>query len=192
MWLAAQAQKDFYREEVPIENASPELVEQYLQKLWGIKLGKASSSEAYSSRWILAALSDFNGQLQARDMVRFLQYATAKAGNPSYGDRYIMPAEIKNAVPECSRKKIEEIKQEIVSLRPIFEKLERLKEEKKVLPLPASDVELTAKEESLMVREGYLKAEGENYFIPEILRHSLGFRYKKGARPKVLSLLGKP
>ncbi len=192
LWLAAQAQKDFYREEVPIENASPELVEQYLQKLWGIKLGKASSSEAYSSRWILAALSDFNGQLQARDMVRFLQYATAKAGNPSYGDRYIMPAEIKNAVPECSRKKIEEIKQEIVSLRPIFEKLERLKEEKKVLPLPASDVELTAKEESLMVREGYLKAEGENYFIPEILRHSLGFRYKKGARPKVLSLLGKP
>ena len=69
---------------------------------------------------------------------------------------------------------------------------QRLKEEKKVLPLPASDVELTAKEESLMVREGYLKAEGENYFIPEILRHSLGFRYKKGARPKVLSLLGKP
>ena len=87
-----------------------------MQKLWGIKLGKASSSEAYSSRWILAALSDFNGQLQARDMVRFLQYAAAKAGNPSYGDRYIMPAEIKNAVPECSRKKIEEIKQEIVSL----------------------------------------------------------------------------
>lgn len=65
---------------MPIENASQEIVEKYLIKLWGLKLGRNSSNEAYASRWILAALSDFNGQLQARDIIRFLKYASKQNG----------------------------------------------------------------------------------------------------------------
>ena len=89
VWLVNQAVPGFYQEEVAVEVASQELIERNLTKLWGVKLGKITSNEAYSSRWILAALSDFNGQLQARDIIRFLQYATEDAGRPIYEDRYI-------------------------------------------------------------------------------------------------------
>lgn len=189
LWLVNQAQANFYSEDTPIEVASREIIEKQLQKLWGIKLGKPSSNEAYSARWILAALSDFNGQLQARDIIRFLQYATSTVGKAIYDDRYIMPVEIKNAVPYCSAKKIEEIKQEIGSLREILLKLEKLPPERKTLPFSTSNIELSAKEENLMIREGYLKTEDGKYYLPEIIRHSLGFKYEKGARPKVLSLI---
>ncbi len=188
LWLVEQAQKDFYQEDIPIESASVEIIEKELQKLWGLKLGKASSNEAYSSRWILAALSDFNGQLQARDIVRFLQYATDIVGKETYDDRYIMPSEIKNAVPKCSDKKIEEIKQEIGALRPILEKLEETTVEK-TLPFTAQTFELSAAEEKIMKDEGYLKIEDGKYYLPEIIRHSLKFKYAKGARPKVLALI---
>ena len=67
-WLTSQAVPDFYRGNIPIETASGEVIEQILNRLWGVKLGKPTSNEANSSRWILAALSDFNGQLQARDI----------------------------------------------------------------------------------------------------------------------------
>ena len=40
-----------------------------------------------------------------------------------------------------------------------------------------------------MKDEGYLKIEDGKYYLPEILRHALKFRYAKGARPKVLSLI---
>ena len=63
VWLVNQAVPGFYQEEVAVEVASQELIERNLTKLWGVKLGKITSNEAYSSRWILAALSDFNGQL---------------------------------------------------------------------------------------------------------------------------------
>lgn len=188
LWLVNQAHKDFYQEDIPIEMASVEIIEQELQKLWGLKLGKASSNEAYSSRWILAALSDFNGQLQARDIVRFLEYATDSVGNETYDDRYIMPSEIKNAVPKCSDKKIAEIKQEIGAIRPILKKLEDTSVEK-TLPFTAKTFELSASEEKIMKEEGYLKIEDGKYYLPEIIRHSLKFKYAKGARPKVLSLI---
>lgn len=78
VWLVSHANSDFYRESIPIENASQEIIDKYLEELWGLKLGKKDSNEAYSSRWILAALSDFNGQLQARDIIRFLKYAAGQ------------------------------------------------------------------------------------------------------------------
>ncbi len=189
LWLVNQAHPGFYGEEVPIESATPEIIAKELQKLWGLKLGKASSNEAYSSQWILAALSDFNGQLQARDIIRFLQCATINVGKEVYDDRYLMPTEIKNAVPDCSAKKIEEIKQEIGALKPILEKLGNASIIKKVLPFSESTFDLTPVEERLMIQEGYLKITDGKYYLPEIIRHSLGFKYEKGARPKVLSLL---
>jgi len=41
-----------------------ELIEK-LQDLWGKRLGSDHSKEAYSYAWIFAALTDFNGRLQA-------------------------------------------------------------------------------------------------------------------------------
>ncbi|CCI28032.1 hypothetical protein MICAH_4790005 [Microcystis aeruginosa PCC 9809] len=42
-----------------------------LERLWGKKLGADNAREAKSDNWIFAALTDFNGRLQARDIVRF-------------------------------------------------------------------------------------------------------------------------
>lgn len=189
VWLVSQAVPEFYQGEVAIELASGEIIERNLIKLWGKKLGKATSNEAYSSRWILAALSDFNGQLQARDIIRFLEYATKEVGKRVYDDRYLMPVEIKRAVSDCSIAKISEVKQEIKVLEPIFDKLNSAEEEKKILPFYNDTFNLTPVEEKVMKQEGYLKVENDKYYLPEIIRHALKFKYEKGARPKVLSLL---
>lgn len=188
-WLTSQAVPDFYQENIPIEMAPGEVIEQTLNRLWGVKLGKLTSNEAYSSRWILAALSDFNGQLQARDIIRFLEKATEHVGKAVYEDRYLMPIEIRKAVSDCSNDKIGEIRDEIKALGPIFDKLEHASEEKKVLPFSTDTFSLSQAEEKIMKQEGYLKIDNDRYYLPEIIRHALKFKYEKGARPKVLSLL---
>lgn len=189
LWLVVQAVPQFYEEEVEVSQVSQEVVEKYLIRLWGLKLGKNNSNEAYASRWILAALSDFNAQLQARDIIRFLQNATKQSGEQIYEDRYIMPAEIRKAVEGCSNAKIDEIETEIAALKPIFEKLKKVPKSKKVLPFTSDEFDLSPQQEKLLKQEGFLKIDNEKYYLPEIIRHALGFIYKKGARPKVLSLL---
>lgn len=189
VWLVSKADKTFYKGQTPVSSASQEVIENHLVKLWGLKLGKASSNEAYSSRWILAALSDFNGQLQARDIIRFLKVASSTStGKITYTDRILMPAVIRSAVGTCSEEKMLEVKQEYPALKPIFERLENLNTNLKILPLNLNDIQLSSDEEKNMIREGYLKRDGDKYYLPEIIRHSLGFKYAKGARPKVLSL----
>ena len=192
LWLVNKAVPGFYKEgNGRVEDATNNAIKESLDKLWGLKLGKKESNEAYSSNWILAALSDFNAQLQARDIVRFLANATSEAGTERYTDRIIMPREIKKAVQICSDAKIEEIKQEMKSLKAVIEKLEKAPESKKLLPFSSGVFDLTAKEESMMIQVGLLKIDDGKYYIPEIIRHSLKFKYEKGARPKVLSLLFK-
>jgi len=128
--------------------------------------------------------------LQARDIIRFLKYAAVSNGKKaSYEDRILMPAEIRHAVSICSTEKIDEIKMEYAFLKPIFEKLEKLPAEQKVLPLDLNVNVLSSTEEKLMMQEGYLIRDGEKLYLPEIVRHALGFHYARGARPKVLSLL---
>lgn len=191
VWLVGQVVPDFYGEEAALEMAPREVIDKTLHKLWGVKLGKPTSNEANSSRWILAALSDFNGQLQARDIIRFLEKATATMGKPVYPDRYLMPLEIKKAVSDCSVEKIREIREEIKALDPIFDKLEKASAEKKTLPFHSDTFNLTQGEERIMKQEGYLRIENDKYYLPEIIRHALKFKYGTGARPKVLSLLFK-
>jgi MinD-like ATPase involved in chromosome partitioning or flagellar assembly len=188
VWLVNQAVPGLYQGESSIEFAPKEALDKSLELLWGVKLGKKTSNEANSSRWILAALSDFNGQLQARDIIRFLKYATATAGTDYYEDRYLMPAEIKKAVSKCSVEKVDETSQEIKALKQIFDKLKNGSEAQRSLPFYSDTFNLSASEEKLMKQEGYLRVENEKYYLPEIARHALNFKYEKGARPKVLSL----
>lgn len=187
VWLVNQAVEGFYEEDVALEKAPGNVLDKELSKLWGVKLGKPASNEAYSSRWIVAALSDFNGQLQARDIIRFLEQATEKPGKAVYPDRYIMPAEIKRAASSCSLQKMDEIRQEFKALQPVFEKLESAPKENKILPFSSQTFGFTQAEESLMKQEGYLRVEEDKYYLPEMFRHALKFKYAKGARPKVLS-----
>lgn len=187
LWLVSKADKGFYKGSVEIDNASQKVIDENLIALWGAKLGRPSSNEAYSSRWILAALSDFNGQLQARDIIRFLKYASIEPKKVPYNDRIIMPSEIRSAVSTCSKEKIEEVKQEYSALKPILEKLEKLPADQKKLPLSVEHAQLTNDEEKHMIQEGYLKREGDKYYLPEIIRHALEFKYERGARPRVLA-----
>ena len=188
VWLVSKADPQFYQDIKGIDQASQNVIDNALVRLWGTKLGKASSNEAYSSRWILAALSDFNGQLQARDIIRFLKHASESSKKMTYTDRIIMPTEIRTAVSTCSMEKIDEVKQEYAVLKPIFENLQTLPEEHKTLPLLPEHANLSSDEERHMIQEGYLKREGDKFYLPEIIRHALGFKYGKGARPKVLAL----
>ena len=191
LWLVSYVEKAFKMGIDKIEYAADTVIRAKLERLWGKKLGKDSSNEAYSSNWIIAALSDFNGQLQARDIIRFLEYATKESGNSSYDDRYIMPKDIRKAIPLCSIKKIEEIEQEIEDLKPIFRKFRDADDANKKLPFPSGDFNLTKEEESILIREGYLYNDMGRCYLPEIIRHALGFTYSKGARPKVLSLMSR-
>ena len=100
-----------------------------------------------------------------------------------------MPAEIKKAVSECSNEKIGEIKEEIKALAPIFDKLENAPVGDKVLPFYGDTFNFTQSEEKIMRQEGYLRVENDKYYLPEIIRHALKFKYGKGARPRALSLL---
>ena len=188
LWLVVKAVPDFCQS-IDFDHISQDVVEKELNRLWGVKLGKINSNEAYSSRWILAALSDFNSQLQARDIIRFLQYATENAGREVYTDRYIMPVEIKEAVQRCSKDKIEEIKQEMAALQPILKKIEDAPDELKILPFHSDTFNWDKKQEKLLSQEGFLIIDNGKYYLPEIIRHALKFKYAKGARPKVLSLL---
>lgn len=60
LWIAGRAYPKL-TEKIDVLNATKNVLAERLTVLWGIKLGKPNSKEAYSDRWILAALSDFNG-----------------------------------------------------------------------------------------------------------------------------------
>lgn len=189
LWIAGRAYPKL-TEKIDVLNATKNVLAERLTALWGIKLGKPNSKEAYSDRWILAALSDFNGQLQARDIVRFLQYSTETYGDTklAYHDRLIMPIDVRNAIRSCSEKKIQEIKTEMRNIYQILEKFMHMTGAK-TLPLTLDKIALTADEIAKLETQGFLKISDKKYYLPEIIRLALGFTYEKGARPKVLSLL---
>ena len=192
LWLVKQARPDVFAKNIDILKASRDAVERELELLWGKKLGRNDSREAVSTRWIIAALSDFTGQLQARDIVRFLKYSTENSKvKINYPDRYIMPMEIRRAIPTCSDEKYGEIKQEMKSTYQILKKFEDMDQKDKQLPLTLDIISLTGEEIAKLESQGYLRAVDKNYYLPEIIRFALGFKYTKGARPRVLSLLGK-
>jgi MinD-like ATPase involved in chromosome partitioning or flagellar assembly len=192
LWIAKQAAPAL-GEDVDILKASREVLEERLEKLWGKKLGRFDSREANSAKWIIAALSDFTNQLQARDIVRFLQFATSMfpEGKLPYEDRYIMPKQIREAIPGCSREKYKEIRDEMKAIYQILKKFEDMPEEEKVLPLTLDKISLTGEEIARLENQGYFIMSDKKYYFPEIIRFALEFKYVKGARPRGLSLLAR-
>ena len=189
LWIASKAYPNLTNG-IDVLNATKSVLTEKLTILWGLKLGRKDSREAFSDRWILAALSDFTGQLQARDIVRFLRYSSEGYGEAKfvYKDRLIMPVDIRKAIGSCAADKYMEIKAEMRNVYEILEKFEKMKGIK-TLPLTLDKIELTGDEISKLEAQGYLKISDEKYYLPEIIRLPLGFTYERGARPKVLSLL---
>lgn len=201
LWLANRAKNsktDFSvrtvaGEDVPIENASRDIIEEALYELWGRKMGTDNSKTAITSRWVLASLSDFNGQLQARDIVRFLKHSTSdyqKEEEKKYIDRYLSPNKMKHAIKECSEEKFNEVIQEIVQLRPIFSKLKGVNPEDKKVPLNENVLlQLSAEEKKVLTNYGYLKEVDNEWYIPESIRYALEFDKTKRGGSKLVSLL---
>ena len=172
------------------------LLEKLLQ-LWGRKLGHDKSREALSARWVFASLCDLKGNVQARDLVRFLRFAaeieTDRQGS-TWRDRVLAPESLRKAIPKCSLEKVEEAAKEIEPLRQWREKLKQLKEGR-VVPFDASSVGLDAQQLTVLQELGIIFEDtqvpvGEpRLYLPEIYRTGLGFETSVTGRPRTQALL---
>ncbi|MBW4616905.1 MAG: hypothetical protein KME21_27410 [Desmonostoc vinosum HA7617-LM4] len=172
-----------------LQDLREEELTQILVPLWGKKLGSDSSKEAASARFVIAALSDFRGQIQSRDLVRLLHLAARESVNDNrWQDRILVPAGIKGALPECSTQKITEIELENTALKDVFTKLRNLLEEERKIPFTREQLRLSVEEMKILEENGVVIREKDDYYMPEIFRLGLGFSLTAVGRPSVMSL----
>lgn len=181
------------------QTMSTDVIFSSLEKIWGKKLGRVNSKEAFSARWIFAALCDLNGKLQARDVVRFLKYASEielNAGNDTWTDRLLSPDAVRGALPKCSTEKVEEAVLELPLFKGWVQRLNTIEYEKKIIPFNYNDVGLTLEEIDLFKDLGIIyedvdrKNDDKRFYIPEVFRYGLNFRTISG-KPRVHALLKK-
>ena len=187
-WVCQRAGAiDASTEEVRTANA--QVLSERMSAVWGEKMGSAKSKEARSEAWFFAALSDFNQQLQARDIVSFLAAAARDSrGDSRWLERVLTPTAMRGALAECSRQKIDAITQENRPVGALLGRLSLLDVERKNVPFPLELVGLTREDAQLLETNGVLFREDDQYWIPEIFRHGLGFRVAGGRRPRVLAV----
>lgn len=170
------------------EMTAAQLIET-LTPLWGRKLGHERSKEARSSEWVVAALSDFRGQIQARDVVRLLHLAARYSMEDRYWqDRVLTPQAMRNALPECSRRKIGDIEQENEELKKVFTHLRRLPEKSRWVPFMPEQVQLGAEQLTVLEQSGVVFRVRDKCYMPEIYRLGLDFRLTSRAKPQILAL----
>lgn len=171
-----------------------------LEALWGKKLGSEKSKEAHSARWVYAALCDLKGNVQARDLVRFLKFAaeleSGRTG-PTWPDRILSPEFMRKAIPECSREKVTEATQEIAPLRKWTTLMEEHGVRSLRVPFSQAEAQLDASLLSALQEIGVIYEDldsnlgDERLFLPEIYRYGLGFETSAAGRPRTQALLKK-
>lgn len=184
--------KDFGDADTLLYSISQKALEEKLTKVWGRKMGPDSSKTAGTVRWVLASLSDFNGQLQARDIVRFLEVAVKenRGSLTQYQDRFMTPEDMKESVIECSEAKLGEVEQEIYQLKKSFQILRDVEQKDKQIPLSNQVLEkLDNEDRKTLERYGYLKEADGEYYIPESIRYALGYNKSRRGGTKLVSLL---
>lgn len=160
-----------------------------LIRLWGQKLGKVDSREARSEEWVLAALSDFNLQIQARDIVSFLSVAAENSvPDTRWNDRLLTPKAIRDALPKCSSDKVAALGEENHPVGALFDRLTRLPPDVRKIPFTLEAVGLQPNDARLLEANGVLFREDDQYWIPEIYRYGLGFASSTVGRPRVMSI----
>ncbi|MBA9055143.1 KGGVGR-motif variant AAA ATPase [Streptomyces murinus] len=182
LWVAVNAEA-VTEPSRPIADMGFDEIVRALLPLWGAKLGTESSREAWTERWVPAALADFNAEIQARDIVRFLcEAAKVSVGDGRWSDRVLTPAAMRRALVACSRAKVEEIGQENPRLGELLRRMSSFSESVK-MPFEASDVALESDEAQDLEEWGALAKDVDGrYRMPEIYRHALGFRTQGRAR----------
>lgn len=189
VWLCRLAGVDVWPERpLPLEAAPRDALEEALYPVWGYKMGGPESREAVTARWVLAALSDFRGRLQARDVVRFFRHAAQRAQQLQDADRLLQPAAVRGAIVPCSEEKVAEVQQEIPWLGEIFNRFRKAPDRRRI-PFQAADFELKPEDVRLLSEVGIVLEQEGALYMPEIFRLGLGFRLESGARPRVLTLM---
>ncbi|MDI1268690.1 MAG: hypothetical protein PSV40_06250, partial [Polaromonas sp.] len=168
-----------------------------LEPLWGKKLGNDNSKEAHSARWVFASLCDLKGNIQARDLVRFLKFASEiEAGRigETWPDRILAPESMRKAIPKCSFEKVGEAAKEIAPLRDWIERLHGVTE-RKLVPFSAVNMKLESKDLIALQGLGVIYEDTQvavneaRLYLPEIYRTGLGFETSVGGRPRTQALL---
>ncbi|MHB1563861.1 MAG: KGGVGR-motif variant AAA ATPase [Leptospirillum sp.] len=182
------------------ETLRVEQLKDKLEILWGKKLGNEKSKEAYSARWVYTALCDLKGNVQARDLVRFLRFASdlesVRTGS-TWPSRILSPESMRKAIPECSREKVAEAKQEVAPLRKWITRMEDNGVRGLRVPFSPVAAQLDAGSLSALQEIGviYEDLDGdlgeERLFLPEIYRYGLGFETSAAGRPRTQALLKK-
>lgn len=195
-WLASQA--EIVGQDTPAELLGQEALLTRLTALWGRKMGSDQSKEALSARWVFASLCDLKGNLQARDLVRFLRFAAELEKDRSsntWQDRVLAPESMRKSIPKCSTDKVTEAIREIEPLKHWLDTLAAWPERE--MPFRAQDVGLaeqpqllTALQELGVIYEDPKDSPGApRLYLPEIYRAGLGFKTSTTGRTRTLSLL---
>jgi cellulose biosynthesis protein BcsQ len=198
-WLCCQAGV-FTERQGDAENLQLETLKLDLERLWGKKLGKEQSKEAHSARWVYAALCDLRGNIQARDLVRFLKFA-AKIESERLDDpwpsRILAPDSMRKAIPRCSEEKVAEAQTEITQLREWMKLLDANGLTNRKVPFSAKTMQLSTEMLNSLLEIGiiYEDLDGDlgddRLFLPEIYRWGLKFETSTGGRPRMQALLKK-
>ena len=187
LWVAARASALPGWRPDAVRNKPESEVEEALTLLWGRKMGSARSREARSTPWVLAALSDFRPQIQARDLVNFLQESAVRSFDDAATDRILTPSAMRTALERCSEDKLNAIAEEDPRLAEVFNTLRNQPAELKRTPFRPTDLGLSSASLELLETTGAAMRIDDVYWMPEIYRHGLGFQ-NTVARPRVIQL----
>lgn len=178
---------------VPLEMRMAGDLEQLLVPFWGQKLGSEKGKEAYTARWVLAALSDFHGRLQARDIIRFLLNASKGSLKDAsfYSDRLLRAKAIKESIRPCGEDKIKEMVIEIPQLAQPFDKFKNARGDLRVVPFTPETFGLSEDDIRILMDSGVILEDNGKFYTPEVYRLGLGLHLARGARPRVLTLMRK-
>jgi hypothetical protein len=170
-----------------VRSLSSDQLTEVMLPVWGEKMGTPKSREARSRSWFIAALSDFRGGIQARDIVLFLaEAAEGSVEDERWTERLLTPSAMRNALLECSKQKIQAISEETPQIKDIFTRLRALDVERRQVPFTREAVDLGSSDIDLLEQNGVVFREEDQYWIPEIFRHGLDFR--ASGRPRIVSV----
>jgi len=182
------------------EDLHIEALKTELEHLWGKKMGSEKSKEAHSARWVYAALCDLKGNVQARDLVRFLKFAAkeeVKRTGQTSSDRVLAPESMRKAIPLCSREKVGEAKTEIMSLASWVKLMAASPIKNLRVPFSAEQAGLRPDLLEALQELGVIYEDldgnlgNERLFVPEIYRTGLGIETSAAGRPRMQALLKK-
>jgi cellulose biosynthesis protein BcsQ len=197
-WICSKAQVIGALEE-DTDDLSREQITEKLKELWGERLG--GTKEAYTYNWVYAALTDFKGRLQARDIVRFLFNAAKIAVENTQEvqfdrwstSRLLPPQSVRRALKPCSQDKVSEAAEEYPDFKRWVAEVSKISQQSKQVPFSVEDLNinqptLTMLEDMGVIYEDRDRSDRARFYMPEIFRAGLGFSLANGARPRVLVL----